>query len=64
MTRIERKAMLSKRTQKTIKKVIFAVALVTGGLVSSVITKDATALVVILFFVAPLFLTTRRIYTK
>ena len=64
MTRTERKAIRGKHTRKLFKKVIYAIALITGGVLSSVITGDGTALVIILFFVTPLFFTARRIYIK
>lgn len=64
MTRMERKAMDSKRFNKMLKKVSFATALISGGALASLLTGDATALVLITFFVAPLFFTTRRIYTR
>lgn len=65
MTRTERiKAKQGKITRKNIADKIFAVALVLGGLLAGIITDDATALVLLMFFAAPLFFTSRKIYIK
>lgn len=65
MTRTERiKAKQGKITRKNIANKIFAVALVLGGLLAGIITDDATALVLLMFFAAPLFFTSRKIYIK
>ena len=65
MTRIEKtKAKSGKITRKNIKNKVYAIALILGGLLGAILTDDATALVLIMFFAAPLFFTTRRIYTK
>ena len=65
MTRMEKtKAKSGKITRKNYMNKVYALALILGGMVSAVITDDATALVLIMFFVAPLFFTSRKIYTK
>ena len=65
MTRTEKRlAKLGRVTRRNLKNKIYATALILGGLVTSVITDDATALVLLMFFVAPLFFTGRKIYIK
>lgn len=65
MTRAEMKKLKSgNRMLRRHKDKIIAIAMVLGGLLTGIITNDSTALVVIMFFVAPLFLTARNIYTK
>lgn len=65
MTRIERtRGRMGKVSRKNIKEKVFATALILGGMLSAVYTDDATALVLIMFFAAPLLLTNKRIFTK
>lgn len=64
MTRTEKKARQRNRMYKMIQKIIYMIILIIGGVLSSAITGDGTALVIILFFVAPLFFTARKIYIK
>ena len=65
MTRIDKqKAKAGKVTRKNYTDKFYALALILGGVIGAALTDDATALVVIVFFVAPLFLTGRRIYTR
>ena len=65
MTRTEKRlAKLGRVTRRNWKDKMYATALILGGLVTAAITDDATALVIVTFFVAPLFFTGRRIYIR
>ena len=65
MTRTDKRlAKLGRVTRRNWRDKIYAITLILGGLVAAVITDDATALVLLTFFVAPLFFTGRRIYIK
>ena len=65
MTRTEKRlAKLGRITRRNWKNKIGAIAVILGGLVAAVITDDATALILITFFVAPLLFTGRGIYIR
>lgn len=65
MTRTEKRwVKLRLITRRNWKNKIGAIALILGGLVAAVITDDATALILITFFVAPLLFTGRGIYIR
>lgn len=65
MTRTERnKAKYGRVIRKRYFDKICAMALILGGITAARLTDDCTALVLVTFFVAPLFCTHRKIYTK
>lgn len=65
MTRTERnRARRGQITRKRYSEKIFASLMILGGFIAAVMTDDCTALVLITFFVAPLFCTHRKIFVK
>lgn len=64
MTRTKRNQAKHRRNSNKFKNKLDATALIIGGILTGMITDDATALVLLMLFATPLFFTDRRVYTK
>lgn len=64
MTGTKRNQAKQRRHFNKIKNRLDATALIIGGIITGMITGDATALVLLMLFATPLFFTDRRMVIK
>lgn len=64
MTRTKRNQAKHRKDSNKFKNKLDATVLIIGGILTGMLTDDATALVLMMLFATPLFFTDRRVYTK